>query len=211
MRARPVVQLRLATALTSEEYVRQKNWQQARLDRCPVHGAAECGLRRLGTYGRVEPAGMRVARYYCAAAQTTFSLLPDCLAARLPGDLDEVERVVAAVEAAPSVEAAADKLRPGADLPGAIRWVRRRLSGVRAVLLALVTMSPEHLSGCAPTLHDVGARLGTPVLRQVRAQAERHLGALAAPVGFGHPPRPRTRRPPPREHDPGPDPPSRSR
>jgi hypothetical protein len=154
---------------------------------------------------------MRVARYYCAAAQTTFSLLPDCLSARLPGDLDEVERVVAAVEAAPSVEAAADKLRPGADLPGAIRWVRRRLSAVRAMLLALVTMSPERLGGCTPTLHDVGARLGTPVLRQVRALAERHLGALAAPVGFGHRPRLRTRRPPPREHDPGPDPPTHTR
>jgi hypothetical protein len=148
---------------------------------------------------------MRVARYYCAAAQKTFSLLPDCLAARLSGDLDEVERVVAAVEAAPSVEAAADKLRPDIHLPGAIRWVRRRLMAVRAVLLALVTMSPERLGGCAPTLHEVGARLGTPVLRQVRAFAGRHLGAVAAPVGFGHRPRPRTRRPPPREHDPGPD------
>jgi hypothetical protein len=205
VRARPVVQLRHETALTSEEYVRREGWRQARLDRCPVHGTAECGLRRLGTYGRVEPAGMRVARYYCAAAQTTFSLLPDCLAARLPGDLDEVERVVAAVEAAPSVEAAADKLRSDIELPGAIRWVRRRLAPVRAVLLALVTLSPEHLGGCAPTLRDVGVRLGTPVLRQVRAQSERQLAALAAPVGFGPGPRPRTRRPPPREHDPGPD------
>ena len=149
---------------------------------------------------------MRVARYYCAAAQTTFSLLPDCLAARLPGDLDEVERVVAAVEAATSVEAAADQLRPDIDLPGAIRWVRRRLAPVRAVLLALVTMSPERLGGCAPTLHDVGERLGTPVLRQVRAQSERQLGALAAPVGFGARPRARRRRAPPHEHDPGPDP-----
>ena len=207
MRARPIVQLRQKTALTSEEYVRREDWQQARLDRCPVHGGADCGLRRLGTYGRVEPAGMRVARYYCAAAQTTFSLLPDCLAARLPGDLDEVERVVAAVEAAPSVEAAADQLRPDIDLPGAIRWVRRRLAPVRAVLLALVTMSPERLGGCAPTLHDVGKRLGTPVLRHVRAQSERHLGALATPVGFGPRPRPRQRRATPLEHDPGPDPP----
>ena len=206
MRARPVVQLRHSTVLTSEGYVRQKDWQQARLDQCPVHGAGECGLRRLGTYGRVEPAGMRVARYYCAAAQTTFSLLPDCLAARLSGDLDEVERVVAAVESAPSVEAAADKLRPDIELPGAIRWVRRRLAPVRAVLLALVTLSPERLGGCSPTLHAVGERLGTPVLRQIRAQTERRLGALAAPVGFGPRPRPRRRRPPPREHDPGADP-----
>lgn len=146
-----------------------------------------------------------MARYYCAAAQTTFSLLPDCLAAKLTGNLDEVARVVAAVEAARSVEAAADRLRPDIELPGAIRWVRRRLNPVRAVLLALVT---ELAGSCAPTLTGVGQRLGMPVLRQVRAEAEKHLGSLAAPVGFC----PRPRRVPRgralREHDMGPDPPS---
>lgn len=176
-----------------------------------MHGTAECAFRRLGTYGRVTPAGMRVARYYCADAHTTFSLLPDCLAARLPGDLDEVERVVAAVAAAPSVEAAADKLRPDIDLPSAIRWVRRRLGPVRAALLALVTLVPELAGSCAATLAAVGGLLGTPVLRQVRAEVEKHLGSLAAPVGFG----PRPRRVPRgralREHDLGPDPPLRSR
>jgi len=176
-----------------------------------VHGTADCGFRRLGTYRRVAPAGIRVARYYCADAQTTFSLLPDCLAARLPGDLDEVEGVVAAVEAALSVEAAADQLRPDIELPGAIRWVRRRLGPVRAVLLALVTLVTDLAGSCAPTLAGVGQRLGTPVLRQVRAEAEKHLGSLAAPVGFG----PRPRRVPRgralREHDLGPDPPLQSR
>jgi hypothetical protein len=202
VRARPVVQLRHVTALTSEEYVRQESWRQARLDGCPVHGPAECGLRRLGTYGRVEPAGMRVTRYYCAAAQTTFSLLPDCLAAQLRGSLDDLERVVAAVEAAPSVQAAADRLRPEIELPGAIRWVRRRLGPVRAVLLALVTLAPERFESCPPTLHDVGERIGRPVLRQVRAQASRHLGTLACPVGFGPRPRRGKRGRPRREHDP---------
>jgi hypothetical protein len=204
------VQLRQATALTSEEYVRQEGWRQARLDRCPVHGPVECGLRRLGTYGRVEPEGMRVARYYCAAAQTTFSLLPDCLAAKLSCDLDEVERVVAAVAAAPSVEAAADKLRPDVDLPSAIRWVRRRLGPVRAVLLAVVTLVTDLAGSCPPTLDGVGGRLGAPVLRQVRAEAEKHLNSLAAPVGFGPRPRRVPRGRARREHDPGPDPPPRT-
>jgi hypothetical protein len=153
---------------------------------------------------------MRVARYYCAAAHRTFSLLPDCLAAKLPGDLDEVERVVAAVEAAPSVEAAADKLRPDIELPGAVRWVRRRLRPVRAALLAVVTLVPALAGSCLPTLGGVGQRLGTPVLRQVRAKAEKHLGSLAAPVGFGPRPPGSGRARARREHDLGPDPPRRT-
>lgn len=204
------MQLRHPTALTSEEYVRQEGWRQARLDACPLHPGGGCGVRRLGTYGRVMPAGMRVARWYCRQGQTTFSLLPDCLAARLPGDLDEVERVVAAVDAARSVEAAADELRPDILLPGAIRWVRRRLGPVRAVLLALVTLIPwTPLS--TPTLAGVTKRLGTPALRRVRAEVEQHLGALAAPVGFGPRPRRSRRRRTRGEHDLGPDPPRRSR
>jgi hypothetical protein len=151
---------------------------------------------------------MRVARYYCPDAHTTFSLLPDCLAAKLPSDLDAVEQVVAAVEEARSVEAAADKLRPDIELPGAVRWIRRRLGPVRAALLAVVTIVPTLVGACQPTLAEIGQRLGTPVLRRVRSEAEKHLGTLAAPVGFGPRPRPAPRRRTPREHDLGPDPPS---
>lgn len=150
---------------------------------------------------------MRVARYYCRDAHTTFSLLPDCLAAKLPGDLDAVERLMAAVEAAPSMEVASEELRPDIELPGALRWIRRRLNPARAVLLALVTLVPG-LVGCRPTLDEVGRRLGTPVFRQVRAEREKHLGALAAPIGFGPRPRATPSRRTPREHDLGPDPPS---
>jgi hypothetical protein len=42
----------------------------------------------------------------------TFSLLPDCLASRFPGELDALEHVVAQIDAAPSIETAADVL-PG--------------------------------------------------------------------------------------------------
>jgi len=150
---------------------------------------------------------MRVARYYCPTAHRSFSLLPDCLAARLSGDLDAVESVVAAVEAAPSVEAAADRLRPDIELPGAVRWVRRRLGPTRAALLALVTSTPGLLGNCAPTLAEVGARLGTPVLRHVRAESERRLGSLPTPIGFGPLHRRARLGRTPREHDMGPDPP----
>jgi hypothetical protein len=75
---------------------------------------------------------MRITRYYCPTAHETVSLLPDCLASRFPSDIDDVERVVIHVEAARSVAAAADALRPDRVLPFAIRWVRRRLRLVRA-------------------------------------------------------------------------------
>jgi hypothetical protein len=152
---------------------------------------------------------MRVARYYCPDAHTTFSLLPDCLAARIPGDLDAVAHVVRTVEAARSVEAAADLLRPGIDLTAAVRWFRRRLGPTRAALLAVVTLLPGLTGVCGPTLKEVESRLGAPVLRRVRAEAEKHLRALAAPVGF----RPRGRGGvavrTARQQDMGPDPPSK--
>jgi hypothetical protein len=98
---------------------------------------------------------MRVARYYCPTAHETFSLLPDCLASRFPGDLDAIEVVVAAAEMAPSVEAAADSLRPDAiTLPAAVRWVRRRIRLVRATLLIAVTLLPDLLT-IAPSVAAV--------------------------------------------------------
>jgi hypothetical protein len=198
------VQLRFATGLTSEEYVSEEGWRQASLATCPLHPAGGCGFERHGTYVRVTPAGTRVARFYCRAGRTTFSLLPDCLASRLSGSLAAVEHVVTTVGVARSVEAAADHLRPDIELPGAVRWVRRRLGPVRAVLLAVVTLLPE-LAGVRPTLAAVGAQLGVPVLVAVRARAERHLPALAAPVGF-HPQRRRgANRGAAAQHDLGPD------
>jgi hypothetical protein len=93
------VQLRHPTALTSEDSVRQKGWQQASLERCPLHLGGGCGFERHGTYERVEPTGIRVARWYCPTGKTSFSLLPDCLASRLGGSLDAVEEEVTTVEA----------------------------------------------------------------------------------------------------------------
>ena len=83
-----------------------------------------CSLARHGTYTRKTRAGTRIARWYCPQSHTTISLLPDCLAARFPGELDEVEAVVAHAEHAPSLAAAANELRRDAvELPGAMRWV----------------------------------------------------------------------------------------
>jgi hypothetical protein len=181
----PPVQLRDPSALTSEAYVAQRAWQLASLARCPRHPSGGCGFARHGTYPRTTPAGMRITRYYCPTGHETFSLLPDCLASRFPGDLDDLERVVAQVEAAPSIEAAADVLCPDSVLPSAVRWVRRRLTLVRATLLAVVTLLPDLFRGDAH-VGAVRAALGTDhALVKLRARAATLLAALPRPLGFG--------------------------
>ena len=106
---------RFPTGLTSEDDVSRQAWRDATLARCPLHppwhlpAAQATGSRWSG------PEGHR-----------TFSLLPDRFAAQLPGTRCAVEAVVAEVEWAKSLEAAADILRPDIELPGALRWTPRR-------------------------------------------------------------------------------------
>jgi hypothetical protein len=204
------VQLRHKTTLTSNDYVTRKAWREARLHFCPSHPEGGCGFHRNGTYPRVAPAGMRIARYYCPQAKITYSLLPDCLASRLSGDLSAVEEVVAQVERSRSIEAAADFLRPAdISLPSAVRWVRRRLVPVRAALLALVTLMPQLFAGCLPTVGEARKVLGTTsVLVALREVSQSRLGALPPPLGFGPRPKPRRRRRGDRQHQMGPDPPA---
>ena len=133
------MQLRYETGLTGEGYVRAEAWRDARLERCPNHPHGECSLARHGTYARKTPRGTQIARWYCPESHTTFSLLPDCLAARLPGELDTLEAVVAHAEGAASVSAAANALRRDpVGLAGAIRWVQRRVRLVHAVLVLVI-------------------------------------------------------------------------
>jgi hypothetical protein len=151
---------------------------------------------------------MRVARWYCRDAHETFSLLPDCLAARLVGSLDEVEQVVVEVEGSASVEAAASRLRPDIDLPGAVRWVRRRLTGVRAALLALVTLVPER-AGTRPELVAARAELSTErALVALREIGAAHLSVLVRPLGFRSPGIGRGQGEERIQHKTGPDPPT---
>jgi hypothetical protein len=177
------VQLRLPWH-TSETYVACKGWREARVEVCPEHHGRSCGFARHGTYGREWPRGARVARYYCPTAHRTFSLLPDFLASRLSGGLDEVEQAVITVEAASSLEAATRDMRPDVQLPGVLRWLRRRVAPVRVALLALVTLMPEALP-VAPQLVALRGHLGTHrALVALREMAAAHLGQLPAPLGF---------------------------
>ncbi len=182
------MQLRFETGLTGDEYVTREAWREARLSHCPLHPRGGCGLSRHGCYERSSPRGTLIARWYCPQGHCTFSLLPDHLAARFPGTLTEIERVVATVERSRSVEAAADELRADPiTLPSAVRWVRRRLKPVRKLLTILVGMFPQRLLGCAPRIAALRERLGcAQVLPRMRELARDHLHALARPLGFGY-------------------------
>ena len=183
------VQLRFETGLTGADYVTREAWRDARLSRCPLHPRGGCGFARHGTYERKTPAGTLIARWYCPQGHRTFSLLPDHLAARFPGTLSEIEQVVVTVEQAKSVEAAADTLRSDPiTLTSAVRWVRRRVAPVRALLTIVVGLFPQPLLGCAPTIAALRVRLACPqVLVALRECANAHLQALARPLGFWHP------------------------
>ncbi len=203
------MQLRLDSHLTGEEYVTQKAWRNASLACCPLHPSGGCGFARHGTYERLSPPGTLIARWYCPQGHRTFSLLPDCRAARLPGTLAEVEAVVAQVEHASSLEAACSDLRLEIELPGALRWLRRRVQAIHTSLTTLKGLLPAHFGGCEPTLASFAERLGVdgvlPVLRQIAAV---YLMWLPAPLGFA--PRPWCGATPDHadQHPVGPDPPA---
>jgi len=176
--------------LSDERYVTQRAWESAILDRCPFHPEGGCGVEKLGSYERVEPAGARIPRWWCPKQRESISLLPSFLAARLTGTLADIERVVATVEAAGGVSAAVDAVHPpdAADpvgLVGALRSIGRRVRAVRTALIAIITLLPERFAGVPPTLAAFRQALGCDaVLVRLRALAERHLGALPVPLGF---------------------------
>jgi hypothetical protein len=181
------------------------------LERCPFHPEGGCGFAAHGTYARVLPPGCLIARSWCPTARISISLLPDFLCSRLTGTLGEVEAVVAAADAA-TREAASEALRPDIELPGALRWLRRRTRLVHAGLAAVIGLLPGLLAGCKPTVTSVRSALGAEVaLVCLRARVAPHLATLPPPLGFG--PRPKRRRPSstalPQET--GPDPPAGTR
>lgn len=182
-----VVQLRHDCQLTSEEYVKQRAWESASLEQCPVHPEGGCGFARHTAYARVEPPGMRVARWYCGEGHVTFSLLPDCLASRLSSTLVAVEQVAIAVEQrTTSIEEVAATLRPDIEVQGAVRWMRRRVVAVAVALKVLKGLQPDVFGSVELTLGGVCAALGVvEALPAVRASAGAQLRAMPPYVGLG--------------------------
>ena len=180
------IQFLYSTDLTAEDYVKRKAWLDASPPACPYHPQGGCQLVPHGTYGRKFPSGTRVRRFLCPRSGQTVSLLPHCLAAHWPGTLAAVEQVVRAAGQAPSLEAAANRLRTDrVSLASALRWVRRRVQAVQALLTALRTLFPERFGPLEPSLEAFGTALGSEaVLLSLRAVAEQRLGSLPAPAGF---------------------------
>jgi hypothetical protein len=178
----------------------------------PFHPKGGCGFARHGTYERVTPPGTLITRYYCPTAHCTFSLLPDCLAARMQGTLEEIEGTVRAAEQAPSQEKACDKLGTDIQLPGLLRWLRRRLHAVYFCLMILKGLFAARFADCAVSIEAFSACLDvSPVLPRLRAIAAPYLKYLPGPIGFSprHPKSGNANRE--NQHKVGTDPPSQYR
>ncbi len=184
----------MRSTLTFDEYATSKGWEQATLEVCPLCGPEACHLQRLGTYRRKVPAVAFVTRYYCPEQHTTFGLLPDFYASRVPGTLDDIERTAAQAEASAGLEHAAEALRPGDALDAvtlivAVAWVRRRVAWVRALLVTVAGLFPGLFAGVGPHVRAFRQRLGTSrVLVKLREICAPYLYALPPPLGLN--PRP---------------------
>lgn len=176
---------------------------------CPLHPNGGCSFARHGSYARATPHGLRIARWYCPEGHRTFSLLPDFLAARLPGLLADVDAAVAVAASAHSMETAADVLRGSAvTLPSGVRWLRRRVRAARQVTAALLQLGPSAATAVTSRLRaplDLAGQEGLVGLRQLLLP--RLLQQLPAPLGFRLAGRQGLgRRDDGHQHDMGPDP-----
>ena len=190
------MQLRFESTLTFDAYVRARAWERATLAVCPLCPPGSCHLQRLGTYMRKIPAVAFVTRYYCPEKHTTFGLLPDFYASRVPGTLDEIEDAAAKAEEVAGVERAAEQLR-AADAPdavtlaAAVAWMRRRRAWVRALLLTVAGLFPDLMAGVGGSIRAARACLGTSrvlvALRGILCASPVHAGATsrAQPAGRG--------------------------
>lgn len=93
------------------------------------------------------------------------------------------------VEKSPSLEAAANVLRPDdVTLATALRWIRRRLRLVRITLTAVVSLLPDRCLGTAPTIHAFRRLFADEsVLMALREATASHLAGLSRPLGFRPP------------------------
>ena len=106
------------------------------------------------------------------------------------------------------MEAAAANCRLEIELPGVVRWLRRRINAVQATLVLVRGLMPALFQNAAPTLSAFRTLLAVEwVLLTLRAVAAEHLQRLPPPLGFlppqrgGEPPQRRQQRA-------GPDPPA---
>jgi hypothetical protein len=85
----------LGTQSSVKGYIENREWTFARIDHCPPHSSGGYSFVRQGTYRRVMPTNMCIARWYRPRGHWTFSLLPDFLVGRMPGLLASIDAAVA--------------------------------------------------------------------------------------------------------------------
>lgn len=214
------MQIRFAIDCTSDQYVKEKRWQDASLNVCPEHSSGGCGFSRHGTYERLNPPGTRIARWYCPLAGQTYSLLPDCLASHYRGSLSEIEALVVAVEQSRSLESVAQQIRPEVELPGVIRFLRRRCSSIRRALHLIKGLFPDDFAAVEPTVmhfwtaleHNASDSLSITdsVLMTLRSYCQPYLHRLPTPFGFSPTSATGCCPVPGRQQPAGPDPPASS-
>lgn len=183
---RPAMQIPLRTLSSVDAYIRNREWNDVRLPACPMHPSGGCSFARHGSYERLSPSGLRIARWYCPEGHRTFSLIPDFVASRMPGLLDSIEESIVTACSAKSQEAAADTLRgPDVTLPSAVRWLRRRISSVRASLDAVRRKVPEAFIGALEKdFSGISFDAGSVLLGLRRSLSPQILSAIPAPLGF---------------------------
>ena len=137
------MQIRYIVNVSPSEYKKQKLHEKAELHQCPIHPEGGCGIRRHGTYTRKHPIELKISCWYCRMGHTLISMLPDFLPSRLSETLKDVEEIVLEVQKYPSLERAAENIRPDIELPGAVRWVRRRINYVKDVLVRGAGILPQ--------------------------------------------------------------------
>jgi len=180
------VQIALHTVSSAEAYVANHEWRHLGLERCPMHPPDECSFARHGSYPRVVPEGIRIARWYCPEGHRTFSLLPDFLAARLPGLLCSIEDAVATAETSTALEVAADQLRrDDVTLPSAMRWLRRRVRQVHDGLKTVLGLAALETTAPGPTLSAL-RQFGDdhPLLRLRSSLPAEVLAKVCVPLGL---------------------------
>ena len=207
------MQFQIIISLTIEQYICLEVWETLTISQCPIHPGQACRIRRHGSYPRVYPEGIRIARFYCYTERITFSLLPDFLCSRISGTLEEVEAVVSMIENAADIassdETALDSISvTDLDLAKEVektelnvnlydstvndpRWAHRRLDWVFKLLMMMITQFPERFGHCRPTLSSFRSVLGNgPILIQLRFLAGEKVHELPLPVGLNpHPSR----------------------
>lgn len=174
------IQLRFRITITLEKYVSQEAWRWDLLSRCPLHSEGGCGFCRHGSYVRLYPVVLRIARYYCRKGKTTFSLLPDCLASGVSGTLDEIELAASTLESSTSLMEAAQALRP--DDPSADLFRARYRPRVSSAKGETAAQHPQQSRHLAPP--DQEAVTPRAALQWLRRRQRWVTGLLITTIGL---------------------------